>query len=133
MAKGETLGRKLVAERAGGQCEIAIPRLCTIRPHEWSHRKNRSQGGSWAASNGAHACHACHVWLTEHPQAAYANGWLVRQAYDQTAIPFRLRQTRLVLLDDAGEYLPASLRVMADLDNPQSGRMVSAITRKNRK
>jgi hypothetical protein len=118
MAKGEATGRKIVAARAGGQCEIWIPGECTGVPHEWSHRKNRSQGGSWAASNGAYVCHACHVFITEHPSIAYTNGWLVRQAYDQRVIPFRLRQTRLVLLDNLGEYLPTGLRSLAELTHP---------------
>ncbi len=38
--------------------------------------KNRSQGGDPLDPSGiATLCRPCHQWVTEHPQAAHAEGW----------------------------------------------------------
>lgn len=90
-------GRTLVAARSGGLCEI-----CALAPaREWHHRKNRSQGGTWAASNGMHLCPADHAWITEHPDQAAANGWTVR-SYHDPAVTTCLRRGKWVLLDNEG-------------------------------
>lgn len=95
--KSQSQGRTLVAARSGGLCEI-----CALAPaREWHHRKNRSQGGTWAASNGMHLCSADHAWITEHPEQAAANGWTVKSYEDPSAEPV-LRRGKWMLLDDSG-------------------------------
>lgn len=90
-------GRTLVAARSGGLCEI-----CALAPaREWHHRKNRSQGGTWAASNGMHLCTADHAWITEHPEQAAANGWTVKSYHDPAATTL-LRRGKWVQLHDDG-------------------------------
>lgn len=97
---------KVLRKRAGGQCEIGLPGICTFRPTDWSHRKGRGQCGTWAPSNGLHSCRPCHDWIGSHRSAAYANGWMVRGGYNHEAIPVLLRSRTLVKLDDQGAYLP---------------------------
>jgi hypothetical protein len=93
----QSQGRTIVAARSGGLCEI-----CALAPaREWHHRKNRSQGGTWAASNGMHLCGADHAYITEHPEQAAANGWTVKSYEDPTTEPV-LRRGKWMLLDDSG-------------------------------
>ena len=93
----QSQGRTLVAARSGGLCEI-----CALAPaREWHHRKNRSQGGTWAASNGMHLCTADHAWITEHPEQAAANGWTVKSFHDPAATTL-LRRGKWVQLHDDG-------------------------------
>lgn len=83
MLKQEREARRIVTERSGGVCE-----MCQVRPAtDWHHRKNRSQGGSWSASNGLHLCSPDHRWVTEHPAAAVAHGWSVRSWMDPAEVP----------------------------------------------
>jgi len=90
-------GRTLVAARSGGLCEI-----CALAPaREWHHRKNRSQGGTWAASNGMHLCIADHAWITGHPAQATRNGWTVR-SHEDPAVTRCYRRGLWVLLKDDG-------------------------------
>lgn len=96
-AAAEREGRRLVAARSGGLCEVCA--LAVAR--EWHHRQNRSQGGTWAASNGMHLCRWDHQWITEHPEQSYRNGWSVRSGHDPAAVPV-LRRGKRVLLDDEG-------------------------------
>ena len=92
-------GRTLLAVRSGGLCEI-----CALAPaREWHHRKNRSQGGTWAASNGLHLCSADHAFITEHPAQAAQNGWTVR-SHEDPSVTTVLRRGKWVLLDDFGGF-----------------------------
>lgn len=108
--KAEMAARRLVTERSRGVCEI-----CQVRPAtDWHHRKNRSQGGEWAASNGLHLCSSDHRWVTEHPAAAVAHGWSVRSWMDPAEVPvtvtlrpetpFSPAVTAQFLLDDEGGH-----------------------------
>lgn len=110
MKWSEAAGKKAVRERSGGQCEIALPGICTIRPTDFSHRKGRGAGGSWAPSNGLHACRACHDWIGSHKSAAYRSGWMVRGAYSHESMSVLLRGVYLVkLLDQKPWYLPVKI------------------------
>lgn len=100
-AAEEREGRRLVAERSEGLCEICA---CAAA-REWHHRQNRSQGGMWAAGNGMHLCRWDHAFITEHPAVAYRNGWSVRSGQDPTVVPVLRRGVR-VLFDDFGEFAP---------------------------
>jgi len=69
----EALARRLVADRAGGRCE-----LCGKAGHlDWSHRRARKHGGPWAPSNGMHLCRRCHSWAEHEPVLADAGGWRI--------------------------------------------------------
>jgi hypothetical protein len=83
----ERKGRQVVRLRSGGMCEICGTRQAT----DWQHRKNRSQGGDWLPSNGLDVCRTCHEEIHLNPEAAYANGWSVRQAMNPTDAPALLR------------------------------------------
>uniref|UniRef100_UPI003F494464 HNH endonuclease n=1 Tax=Pseudonocardia sp. CA-138482 TaxID=3240023 RepID=UPI003F494464 len=96
----EHAARPILAVRSGGLCE-----MCTgARPTEAHHRKNRSQGGTWALSNLLHLCHACHAWVTEHPRQAHdEGGWAVWQHEDSADVPVLMRRYRSWMwLDDEG-------------------------------
>lgn len=80
----EELGRHALAERSGGQCEIHGDHLAT----DWSHRRARAHGGTWAPWNGLHICHRSHMWLEAEPDAAAAGGWrLVHDERDPMVVP----------------------------------------------
>lgn len=97
----QSQGRTLVAARSGGLCEI-----CALAPaREWHHRKNRSQGGTWAASNGMHLCSGDHAWITEHPEQAARNGWTVRSHEDPAAASCYRRGLWVLLKDDGSVEL----------------------------
>lgn len=98
-APSQRTGRDKVEDRAAGVCELCGRRVAA----EWHHRKNRSQGGQWAASNGLHLDSACHRWVTEHPKEARAGGWSVRSRQDPRKVPV-LRRGQWVLLDDDGGF-----------------------------
>ena len=106
----EAAGKRIVRMRAGGQCEVALKGICTIRPTDFSHRKGRGVGGTWAPSNGLHACRSCHTWIGEHKTVAYRNGWMVKGAYSHEDMPVVLRGSHLVkLIDQPPYYVPVSL------------------------
>lgn len=68
--------RAAVNERDQGACV-----RCGQRGTNWDHRKNRSQGGRWEASNGQVMCGSgttgCHGWKTENPAEAMGLGFAV--------------------------------------------------------
>lgn len=73
--------------------------------------QNRSQGGTWAPSNGLHLCGSgttgCHGWITDHPLLAVQHGLAVRSWQTPADVPVRLAAHGLVLLDDKGGFAPA--------------------------
>lgn len=104
----ETLARRLVYARSGGRCEVCgINRGC-----HWHHRKNRSQGGRWVASNGLHLCVYCHKKITEGPTAAYDHGWSVRSGFDPADEKVQTIHGVVRLADD-GSFRPAVSGVAA--------------------
>jgi len=94
----ETDGRRLVVERSGGMCEL----VCRSAAREWHHRKNRSQGGDWSASNGLHLCSEHHRYITENPDEACDKGWSVRSYADPRNTPVQESRYGWVLLSDDG-------------------------------
>lgn len=112
---GMAHGRKLVYARSGGWCEVRIPGVCLGRGMSWHHRKNRSQGGTWAASNGLHCCGdgvtGCHGALTNPPRGRKAefqgSGWIVPSHADPAEVPVWIAG-RLVYLTDSGDLLAAT-------------------------
>jgi len=99
----ENSARLLVRQRSGGVCE----RCGSAKATEWHHRRNRSQGGPWSASNGLDLCSQDHRWITEHPDEACAKGLSVKSWDDETTIPVRTVHG-LVLLDDEGSWKEVS-------------------------
>lgn len=96
----EKVGRAVVCRRSDGRCE-----LCGINPAaEWQHRKNRSQGGTWAPTNGLHSCSGCHRWIHENPAAAVERGWMVKAHATPALVPFLHHTLGYLYLDDAGNY-----------------------------
>lgn len=99
----EAYGREKVEGRSGGGCEVRVLGVCEGRAAEWQHRKARSQGGTWAPSNGLHSCSACHRWIHANPTEATAAGWTVPRDADPAAVPVEdYPGWGLVRLDDAG-------------------------------
>lgn len=101
MNKQESEARRLVRERSGGVCEVCGAQRAT----NYQHRKNRSQGGQWSASNGLDVCGSGttgdHGYIHAHPAESYERGWSVKGAYDPAEVPVQTRHG-LVLLDDEG-------------------------------
>lgn len=92
-------GRTLVYARSGGLCEAG----CGGRGQEWHHRKARSLGGRWDASNGMHLCRPCHAWIGEHAVEAGGKGWYLGAREDPSAAPM-LRFGVRVYVDDEGGW-----------------------------
>lgn len=93
----QSLGRKLVYARSGGLCEAG----CGGQGQEWHHRKARSLGGRWDASNGMHVCRPCHAWIGDHAIEAGGNGWYLGAREDPAAVPM-LRFGVRVYVDNEG-------------------------------
>lgn len=106
----EKHGRDVVYPRAGGWCEIQLAGVCAGRAAQWHHRLNRSQGGTWAPSNGLHVCVPCHAYVTDGERAeAKAKGWAVAPGVTPPAEVPVLRRGEWVLLDDEGGITPVEL------------------------
>lgn len=75
-AADERRARAAVKERDQGMCV-----RCGGPGTNWDHRKNRSQGGRWEASNGQTLCGSgttgCHGFVTQNPAAAVLEGFTV--------------------------------------------------------
>jgi hypothetical protein len=118
----EGRGRRLVGARSSGRCEVRVDDICTGRASEWQHRKNRSQGGGWAASNGLHACSACHGYIHANPTISYSKGWMVRSYLTSSDVPVMHGLHGHVFLDDAGGWRPVEFtEVLESWGKAQSG------------
>jgi len=114
-AADERRARALVKRRDGGLC-VKCRRVHPLHGVNWDHRKNKGQGGLWAASNGQLLCGSgttgCHGWKTQNPAQAAAEGWAVPAWADPLTYPARrwlpsgLGTVRLawVLLRDDGTF-----------------------------
>lgn len=80
--------------------------FCGKRPlQEMHHRKYRSQGGDWSASNILGLCWQCHKQATVYPAWAYSMGLSVQPMCDPAQTPVSVwYNENLVLLDDHGGY-----------------------------
>lgn len=110
-AFSETRGRTIARDRSGGICEVQKPGVCTYRAESMHHRKNRSQGGTWAPSNLLHTCgdgtRGCHGWITEHPEPARGPGWAVLSGWDPAAVAVLYRgELRFLLEDGCLDFVP---------------------------
>jgi hypothetical protein len=85
----ERRAREVVRGRDDGRCV----RCRRHGPANWDHRKNASQGGLWAPSNGQLLCGSgttgCHGWKTSNPAEAIAEGWAVPGWADPLVWPAR--------------------------------------------
>lgn len=88
--------RRIVYERSQGICEGCRKARAT----DWSHRKNRSQGGPWCPTNGLHLCRADHAWIGANPTAANACGWYLRSFQNPAAEPVLLGDRWVLLVAD---------------------------------
>lgn len=88
-AGDEKRAREVVRGRDGGRCV----RCRRYGPANWDHRRNKSQGGLWAPSNGQLLCGSgttgCHGWKTANPREAIAEGWAVPGWADPLVWPAR--------------------------------------------
>ena len=69
-------GRARPDEPLQAWCEIAHPGVCTGRAEVRHHILMISQGGTDEASNTVDSCDADHKYIHDHPEWAYAHGWL---------------------------------------------------------
>jgi len=103
-AAKEAVVRALVRARSGGVCEVCG----NARATNYQHRKNRSQGGLWSASNGLAVCGTgttgCHGRIHANPAEAVSKGHQVRSYADPLLIPVLTRHGWL-RLTDAGSCL----------------------------
>jgi hypothetical protein len=103
---GEAKTRALVAARSGGWCEV-----CGVnRADSVHHRRKRSQGGPWSASNCVATCgdgtRGCHGWAEHNPDAADPEGFHVRPGEDPARKPIVSGFHGVVLLADSGAVTP---------------------------
>jgi 5-methylcytosine-specific restriction endonuclease McrA len=70
--KRRNLVRSLLQERPICQ------RCSADRSHDVHEKKTRARGGSITdPENLVTLCRSCHIWVTEHPTEAHAQGWLL--------------------------------------------------------
>lgn len=73
--------RRVVYERSGGLCEIALDGTCFNTATNISHRLAVAHGGLWIPSNCLHACGSgttgCHGWVEQHPSVARDLGYRI--------------------------------------------------------
>lgn len=105
----ERVGRRIVRERSGGLCELAIPGVCLGRAAGVHHRVKRGQGGRWNPSNLLDACGSgttgCHGWAESHPTDAQALGISLLSGDEPAREPVTMRwfgQRSVYLLEDDG-------------------------------
>lgn len=98
----ERAGRKALAARSQGHCEIGG----TCPAQEAHHRKNRSQGGTWAVENLLHLCPQHHLHVTTHPAAARQQGWAVLSTDDPSRSPVWLAGRGWSYLTSDGSVVP---------------------------
>lgn len=101
---GEARTRELVKARCGGRCE-----LCGLaRMESVHHRRNRSQGGVWSASNCVGVCgdgtRKCHGWVGANPAAAHAIGFHLEHGEAPESTPITSAVHGRVLLDNDGGF-----------------------------
>lgn len=96
----EAPARKAVRARSLGLCELDGSAPAT----EMHHRRNRSQGGGWTASNLLHLCSAHHLHITTHPQVSREQGWSVPSHREPSGVPVWIARHGWVFLDDHGNY-----------------------------
>lgn len=89
-----------LVRRSGGRCEH-----CGAQLHgrvERHHRQRREVGGDRLA-NVVYLRPECHQWITEHPEEAMANGWIVSSFHpDPAGQAMRHGVLGWVTLDDDG-------------------------------
>lgn len=94
--------RELVKERSGNHCERCCRVFYRLSVH---HRRKRSQGGLWTASNCVRLCGdgttGCHGWVEANPTAAHTEGFHIRRGEDTELTPV-LYRGRMAFLDDVG-------------------------------
>lgn len=115
MKRGKHVGEKATTDavkaRSGGDCEVRIFGVCLGRATNRHHRKNRSQGGGWDATQILHVCGSgstgCHGALTNtngRRQEFVDAGWIVPSYGDPAATEVLLwregRQDWWLLLPD---------------------------------
>lgn len=106
MSPEERQARKAVTARSGGLCEVhADDHPAT----DWSHRKRRSQGGPWCASNGLHVCRQAHQLIDDptQPTPRYC-AWHLDSHQDPLTVPVYLPRRRWVRLLADGSTEPCS-------------------------
>lgn len=109
--------KRLVADRADGLCEIAVPGVCVGVGSEFHHRRPRSSGGSrderlGRVTNCLLLCVACHRFVESRRSRAYDAGWLVRGWDDPADCPvlkYGATTSLWLSLTDAGGYEPAGV------------------------
>lgn len=76
-------------------------------PLDWHHRKNKSQGGTWAPSNGLLLCrYPCHDQVTNTRPEYYDAGWCVKEWQDPVDVPFEHWQWgKVKISDDSTDYV----------------------------
>lgn len=85
-ATEEKRAYKIVTARDDDTCQRCL-RNCG--PIARDHRRNRSQGGLTTPANLHLLGLQCHVWATEHPTDAVAEGWAVPGFADPLVWPGR--------------------------------------------
>lgn len=117
MRWSETAGRRAVAARSGGVCEVSGGRA-----EHMSHRKARSQMGAWSPSNILNISAGLHQWMHSNPVLARAGGWQLPSWEDTATAPVWLTSPWtgwFLLVDDPGDGgAHLVVPVDADLDPP---------------
>lgn len=113
---GEKRGRRLVARRSAGVCEVCSERRGT----RWHARKAFDDGGTWEPANGLQACAKCKKRL-DNPECDRAKhfrlGWLVDADHDPADVPVQINHGHffgLYLLDNDGDYIAAYPETVLD-------------------
>lgn len=100
--------RELVRARANDQCEVCGIGESSSARHSVHHRRKRSAGGPWSASNCilvcGHGTAGCHGRIEGNPKWAMEKGLWVSRYADEFAVPVELWYGT-VLLDNCGGWV----------------------------
>lgn len=109
--KATQLAYDIATARDRNTCQRCL-RYCG--PTARDHRQNRMTGNT-VASNLQVLGLACHLWKTEHPHHALADGWAVLRHTDMTpaewparrwfVTPYGTKRLGWVLYDDVGGFI----------------------------
>lgn len=98
-----------IVERSGGICELQTVD-CVWVAVDPCHRIGEGMGGRHGAAAEANdrpsavllGCRRCHDWCHQHPAAARAEGWMLRNGDNPLKEPVHYRRTSWRLLLDDG-------------------------------
>jgi hypothetical protein len=71
--------QRIIFLREHCMCEAHIAGICTQTSEEVHHKEGRTGENYLDITKWLAACHACHVWITDHPEEAIELGFSLKR------------------------------------------------------